>query len=261
MGSVSADGGSAAKESIGEAGANALTGGPMSEAVLAPSPRVLAVSARGLARRHTGRWALRGVDLDVAAGDSLLVLGANGSGKTTLIRLLGTALTPSAGTLKLFGGDAEAARPRVGMVSHADHHYDDLSARENLLVGASLSPRPGSSVDAALAAVGLDSRANDIVRTFSAGMRKRLSFARLLWKKPELVLLDEPYAGLDPAGGRFVDQLVRDLRAAGSTVVFSTHQVERGAALCDEAVLLEAGRVKWRGNAADALEHAGGPQE
>ncbi len=216
------------------------------------SPRASVVTAERLARRHAGRWALRGVELELEAGRALMVIGPNGSGKTTLIRLLGTALTPTTGTLRLFGGPPEAARSRVAMLSHSDHHYDDLSARENLVVCASLAPRPGADVDAVLARVGLAGRANDIVRTFSAGMRKRLAFARLLWKRADLVLLDEPYAGLDPAGGRFVDALIHELRAGGTTVVLSTHQVARGATLCDDAVLLEAGRVKWRGNAKDA---------
>lgn len=254
-------GGVDAASSIGEAVRNALTGPPMSEALLAPTPRPAVVTAVKLARRHAGRWALRGVDLELEAGRALMVIGANGSGKTTLIRLLGTALTPTSGSLRLFGGPALAARPRVAMLSHADHHYDDLSARENLLVSARLAPRPGSNVDAVLALVGLGGRADDVVRTFSAGMRKRLAFARLLWKRADLVLLDEPYAGLDPAGGRLVDTLVHDLRAAGTTVVLSTHQVVRGATLCDDAVLLDAGRVKWRGKAADAPEFAGEPQE
>jgi heme exporter protein A len=263
-------GGVEAGASIGEAEPNALTGPPMSEALFAPthSPpaRAPVVAAVKLARRHAGRWALRGVDLSLEPGRALMVIGPNGSGKTTLIRLLGTALAPTSGSLQLFGGPAVAARARVAMLSHADHHYDDLSARENLQVYARLAPRAGPDVDAVLALVGLESRADDVVRTFSAGMRKRLAFARLLWKRADLVLLDEPYAGLDPAGGRFVDQLIRDLRAAGTTVVLSTHQVARGATLCDEAVLLEAGRVKWRGKAADAPaveshEPAGEPQE
>ncbi|MDP2306646.1 MAG: ABC transporter ATP-binding protein [Pseudomonadota bacterium] len=246
----------------------------MSEALLAPTgpsqARAPVVVAQKLARRHAGRWALRGVDLELEPGRALMIVGPNGSGKTTLIRLLGTALAPTSGSLRLFGGPAEAARPRVAMLSHADNHYDDLSARENLLVSARLAASsvgrrfantPGPDIEAVLATVGLSARADDVVRTFSAGMRKRLAFARLLWKRADLVLLDEPYAGLDPAGGRLVDTLVHDLRATGTTVVLSTHQIARGASLCDDAVLLEAGRVKWRGKAADAPRYAGESQE
>ena len=232
---------------------NALAGRPMSEAAPAPSPRAPVVTAEKLARRHAGRWALRGVDLSIEAGRAMMVIGSNGSGKTTLIRLLGTALAPSSGSLRLFGEPiGPSVRARVAMLSHADHHYDDLSARENLRIAAALGPRrAGFDVDALLARVGLAPRADDVVRTFSAGMRKRLAFARLLGKSAELVLLDEPYAGLDPAGARFVDGLLGELRDSGTTVVVSTHQVTRVAALCDDAVLLDAGRVSWRGKAAD----------
>lgn len=216
------------------------------------------VQAEKLARRHGARWAVRGVDLEVARGRALMVIGSNGSGKTTLVRMLGTAITPSAGSLRLFGEPVgPGVRSRVAMLSHADHHYDDLSALENLEIAARLLPRPGGpSPREILARVGLGARADDIVRTFSAGMRKRLAFARLLWKRADLVLLDEPYAGLDPSGARFVDELVLSLRSGGTTVILSTHQVVRVATLCDDAVLLDAGRVKWRGKAADAPLHA-----
>jgi heme exporter protein A len=216
-----------------------------------PSPNPPVIRAERLARRQGGRWALRGVDLVVEPGRVLMVCGSNGAGKTTLIRLLGTALTPTAGSLRLFGQAPEAVRARVAMLSHADHHYDDLTARENLAIAAGLG-KPGRPVAEVLEQVGLAARADDVVRTFSAGMRKRLAFARLLWKEADLVLLDEPYAGLDPAGGRFVDGLFAGWRARGATVVVSTHQVDRGAALADDAVLLEAGRVSWAGKARDA---------
>ncbi len=224
--------------------------------------RVPVVLAEGLARRQGTRWALRGVDLCIHAGRTVMVCGANGSGKTTLIRLLGTALSPTKGSLRLFGEPAGPdVRARVAMLSHADHHYDDLTARENLEVAATLGPRragsPDALLDALLNEVGLGDRADDVVRGFSQGMRKRLAFARLLWKQADLVLLDEPYAGLDPAGGAFVDTLVQNLRGRGTTVVVSTHQVARGAALCDDAVLLDAGRVKWAGSAAYALAQVG----
>lgn len=220
-----------------------------------------AIETQGLSRRHGGRWALRGLDLRLEHGRSLMVFGHNGSGKTTLIRLLGTAQKPSSGTVRLFGlPPGDEARRRVAMLSHADHHYDELSAWENLDLARRLLPRDADA-RAILEHVGLGGRADDLVRTFSAGMRKRLAFARLLWKNADLILLDEPYAGLDPAGHRLVDELMATLRARGATVVFSTHQVDRGARLCDEALLLEGGRAKWRGPAheapAQAVEAAG----
>lgn len=217
------------------------------------SPPPPAVFARRLARRQGGRWALRGVDLEVAAGRLVMICGANGAGKTTLIRLLATAITPSAGDLSLLGQPAgPEVRDRVGMVSHADHHYDELSALENLRIAARLGPARDTDPLEVLTRVGLAARAHDPVRGFSAGMRKRLAFARLLHKQPALVLLDEPYAGLDPEGHRFVDGLLHDWRARGTTVLVSTHQIARVGALCDDAVLLDAGRIAWTGPAADA---------
>jgi heme exporter protein A len=204
------------------------------------------IRASGLGRRFARHWALRGVDLEVHAGAALMLVGRNGSGKTTLLRVLASLLRPTAGTLQVFGVSPALARDRLALLSHADGHYDDLTAEENLALGA--APR---SVEAALAEVGLGSRAGDLVRTFSAGMRKRLAFARLLLKRPTLALLDEPYAALDPEGQAFADAAIRRLRASGATLVVATHQQARTAPLCDEAVVLEGGRVSWRGPPGD----------
>lgn len=224
---------------------------------MSATPPVL--RARELGRRLGGKWALKSVDLEVAPGRLVMVIGHNGAGKTTLVRVLSTALAPSRGTLELFGRPAGyEVRPRVGMLSHADGHYDDLTARENLDLAVRLGSGRGADAGAILERVGLGGRGGDLVRSFSAGMRKRLAFARLLARAPELVLLDEPYAQLDPAGHTFVDGLLTELRAAGRTVVVSTHQVARARALCDDAVLLADGRVQWTGPAA-RLPDAGSP--
>lgn len=222
---------------------------------------VPAILARGLTRRLGRTWALRGVDLEVAQGRSVMLFGANGAGKTTLVRVLATALRPTAGTLRLFAQPAgDPIRPRVGLLSHADGHYDELSARENLDLAAGLGAR-ARPVAEVLEEVGLAARADDGVATFSAGMRKRLAFARLLLKDPDLVLLDEPYAQLDPPGHAFVDRLLADLHARGRTVVVSTHMVARVATLCQDAVRMEKGRISWSGPAADALANHAGPVE
>ncbi len=205
------------------------------------------VLAERLARRQGGRWALRGVELRVEAGESVMICGPNGAGKTTLVRVLGTALAPSAGSLVLFGGAPEDARPRVALLSHADHHYDDLSARENLRLHARLGAGAVARVAEVLDEVGLSGRADEPVRVFSAGMRKRLAFARVLLKDAPLVLLDEPYAGLDPAGASFVDGLLRRWRAEARTVLVSTHQLARVAPVTERALVLRAGSIAWTG--------------
>lgn len=224
-------------------------------AVQPPPPP--AVVATGLSRRHGAFWALRGVELTLDSGTSTVLFGRNGAGKTTLIRMLATAMRPSGGTLQWFGS-ADPDRLRIAMLSHQDGHYDDLSAIEHLeMTGALLPARPDrpSPVDL-LGRVGLAARADSLVRTFSAGMRKRLAFARLLQKQADLILLDEPYSALDRQGAALVDGLLDEFRAEGRTVLASTHQVERAAAHCERAVQLDSGRVVWVGSAGDAAANA-----
>ena len=215
------------------------------------------LAVRDLSKRHGAFWALRGVTLDVVAGTSTMLFGNNGAGKTTLVRLLASASTPSAGSIAWYGS-AEPPRLRIAMLSHADGHYDDLSALEHLKMTESLLPRPGANVAARrspaqlLDDVGLSPRGGSLVGTYSAGMRKRLAFARLLQKNADLILLDEPYSALDPNGALLVDRLMMEFRALGRTVISSTHQVERAAKHCDSALQLAGGRVIWGGLASDA---------
>ncbi len=201
-----------------------------------------AIAATEVGRRFAGRWALRGASFEVGEGHTVLVYGPNGAGKTTLLRVLASALEPTSGSVSLYGQPAISQRARIGLLSHADGHYDDLSGADNLRVASRLG-RLAGDVEAALERVGLAQRAQDLVRTYSAGMRKRLAFARLLLKAPDLVLLDEPYAALDTEGQGLVDELLAELRARGATVMVSTHQVARVAPRCDGALVVENGRV------------------
>lgn len=220
---------------------------------MAQSGSAPVVEARGLSRRFGRRWAFARVDLAVAPGERVLIVGANGSGKTTLLRSLATVLRPSQGELRLFGLDPRShgsqVRPRLAFLGHALGLYEDLSAADNLRVVARLADKPPPDVEALLARVGLDVR-SDPVRAFSAGMRKRTQVAALLVQEPDLVLLDEPFAALDPAG---VTDLVNLLRELPGTLVVASHRIARAATLCDRAILLDEGLVRWRGPADQAV--------
>jgi heme exporter protein A len=204
-----------------------------------------AIDAHNLARRYGRRWALADVSFQVAAGSVLVVAGRNGSGKSTLFRTLATAIRPDLGSARILGldlvRDRYEVRKAVALLSHQTYLYESLTARENLTIAARFLGTGG--VDAALERVNLSPRADDAVATFSAGMRKRLSFARVLMQQPKIALLDEPYGQLDPEGFTLVDEVVRELKARGTTVLMATHQVERGKGLADGFMLLEAGRV------------------
>jgi len=203
-----------------------------------------------LARRYGRRWALAEVTFDVPPASVMMIAGHNGAGKTTLLRVLATAIRPDRGTVTIGGFDAVRQRYDVrrltAMLSHQNYLYESLTAKENLQVAADHLGMPRGNIGALLEQVGLAVRANDLVSTFSAGMRKRLSFARVLLQEPRVVLLDEPYGALDPPGFDLVDQVIRDLKAKGATILMATHNLERSAKLADMEMVLEAGRVVGR---------------
>ena len=192
-----------------------------------------AISARGLTKRFGERRALDGVDLDVPAGAFVSIFGPNGAGKTTLLRQLALLARPSSGTLNILGIDAleepNALRPRLGLISHRSMLYGDLSADENLAFYSSLyTGEPDRArIDELLRLVELDHRRNDPVRTYSRGMQQRLSIARALVNDPDLVLLDEPYSGLDPHAAELFDELIGRARAerASRTFIMVSHDL------------------------------------
>ena len=208
----------------------------------------LAVEAHGLIKQFGRRRGLDGVDLEVPAGAFLSIFGPNGAGKTTLLRQLALLARPTRGSLHILGVDAleepDALRARIGLISHKPMLYGDLTARENLEFFSSLyEGRPNAAcIDELLELVELDHRRNDCVRTFSRGMQQRLSIARALINDPELVLLDEPYSGLDPHAAELFDQLIGRVRD-GRTFIMVSHDLEKGYAMCTHALVLARGRV------------------
>ena len=221
----------------------------MSGAVTGPAPAP-AVVLSGVARHYGGITALDGVDLTVPIGASILLLGPNGAGKTTLLRVLALLARPTAGTLRLFGealrrgGDRAATRRRIGFLAHQGWLYEHLTAEENLRFHAGLfGLRPDrDGLAAALDEVGLLARRADLVRTFSRGMQQRLALARVLLHRPDLLLLDEPFTGLDRRG---VERLRARLAAAAAhrTLILATHDVAEALPLATRVVVLAGGRI------------------
>jgi heme exporter protein A len=213
-----------------------------------PAP---AVELTEVAHRLGHRWALRGVTLRVEPGEVLAIIGPNGSGKTTLLRVVATTLTPTRGSGRIFGHDlaaeADAVREVTGMLGHATGLYDDLSAAENLRFALQMYGEPTSavSIDRALEEVGMREHASERVRGLSSGMRRRVALARLLLRRPRLLLLDEPHNSFDATGVAVVDTLVRDTARAGGAALVVTHDLVRaGGAGYDRVLGLNAGRVE-----------------
>ena len=210
-------------------------------------PMAAAVDVQHITRRYGRRWALAGITFQVPAGSVMMVNGHNGAGKSTLLRILATAIRPDGGSASVGGfdvvGQREDVRKLTAILSHQNYLYESLTARENLQVVADHLGKSRDSINALLAQVALDARANDLMSTFSAGMRKRLSFARVLLQEPRVVLLDEPYGALDPPGFDLIDDVIRDLKSRGTTILMATHQIERAERLCDAAITLEGGRI------------------
>ena len=242
------------------------------------------IEIRKLTKSFGSKYALRGVDLRVMPGESLVIFGPNGAGKTTLIRILSSLSRPSSGTVHIGGLDlathADGIRRYLGVVSHAPLLYDSLTAEENLRFFAELygMTDPEPRIAAMLAQVGLTTRRGDLVRTFSRGMVQRLAIARALLHDPVLLLLDEPDTGLDPQAAEMLHDLLVQVsrgaeqplrgsggaegqRAAGPpsgtptpppprrTIVTVTHSLERGLALADRSIILSGGRVVFDGDA------------
>ena len=224
---------------------------------------MIAVAAAGICRRYGRRWALIDVSFDIPEGSLAMVTGRNGSGKSTLLRVLATAIRADRGSVAILGHDARAerdtVRERTALLGHRTHLYEPLTALEHLALVARFLGGDGrrSALLARLEEVGLADRGDDVVQTFSAGMRQRLALARVLQQQPRLILLDEPYGHLDPPGFLLVDGLLQTLRKQGSTVLMATHLVNRGRRICDLGLVLEAGRLVFAGAAAEMPEPAG----
>lgn len=220
-----------------------------------------AVRARGIKKSYGDVVALDGIDLDLARGSVHGLVGPNGAGKTTLLGILLGLSTSDAGDLELLGrpGGRGVGEGVAGFVD-GPGVYPSLTARANLRALAQLRGVPLSTVDAALDQVGLLDVADDRVRGFSLGMRQRLGLAAALLTDPQVLVLDEPANGLDPAGKAHVHKVIRGLADHGATVVLSSHRMNDLTALCDEVTILATGRVLFTGPI-EKLAVEGGPTD
>jgi heme exporter protein A len=209
----------------------------------------VAVEVQGLNKHFGSATALGGVDFTVAAGEFLTVFGPNGAGKTTLMRILATLARPSEGTVRIYGQDTRrapaAARRRVGLVTHRSLLYASLSALENVAFFARMFGVDDAERRAAetLADLGLEHRMHDAVQTYSRGMEQRCAIARALVHEPDVLLLDEPFSGLDPDARARLRTLLMPPGDTPRTVILTSHDLANGAELADRVAILARGRL------------------
>lgn len=221
----------------------------------------LVIETRGLRKEFSGRAGTRvavdDLDLAVPRGGVHGFLGPNGSGKTTTIRMLLGLARPTAGTMALFGTPVpdhlDEVIGRVGAVVESPKFSPTFSARQNLLLLARSVGVADTVVDEALVRVGLGNRAEDRFKSYSLGMKQRLAIAATLLKSPDLLILDEPTNGLDPAGIREIRELIRDLGEAGVTVLLSSHILAEVQQVCTSATIIGNGRMLTSGKVEDLL--------
>jgi len=209
------------------------------------------IKVNSLVKSFGSRAALASVALSVEAGESVTLVGPNGAGKTTLLRILATLARPTGGSVRIAGLDpaknGEQARRLIGFLSHHTLLYDDLTAEQNLNFYARMYDLDDASARIAdlLEQVGLAARRRDLVRTFSRGMQQRLSVARAVLHRPQVLLLDEPYTGLDPNASQALTDLLTALAGEGCTILLTTHNLERGLAVGKRVVVLTQGRIVY----------------
>ncbi len=241
----------------------ALTEAPPDERGEPPAPRSVAelrgrpaVVTDQLTKRFGERVAVAGIDIELPAGVVSGFVGPNGAGKTTTIGMLLGLIRPISGTAEVLGHpitDPSAYLSRVGALIEAPSFYPTLSGRRNLEVLARLGRIDRVRIAEVLELVELSDRADDLVRAYSLGMKQRLGVAAALLPDPELMILDEPTNGLDPAGIREIRELLRGLADRGITVFVSSHLLAEIEAICDHLVLIDKGRIAFQGGIAELL--------
>ena len=219
------------------------------------------LTLRGLGKDYGARTAVAAIDLETRAGEIFGLLGPNGAGKTTTISMACGVVTPTRGSVEI-GGVALATAPRVakqklGLVPQDLALYDELSGLQNLryfgalygLAGGLLAER----IAWALGVVGLTERAGDLVKGYSGGMKRRLNLAAGIIHKPALLVLDEPTVGVDPQSRNHIFETVKQLRADGATIIYTSHYMEEVEALCDRVAIMDGGKIVALGTIAELI--------
>jgi heme exporter protein A len=206
------------------------------------------IKVKGLIRAFGLRPVLRGVDMSIDEGEFVTLFGPNGAGKTTLLRTLATLIKPTAGLVQIgpytLPNNATLVRRLIGVVSHYPLLYGELTAQENLQFYARMyNVLDKTRLTERLAAVGLAKRADDLVRTFSRGMLQRLAIARATLHDPAVLLLDEPYTGLDQDAAATLDSVLTEVAIRGRTILMTTHNIDRGLANADRVLILSKGKI------------------
>ena len=211
------------------------------------------IEAHGLTKRYGNHAAVDAISLTVRRGEVYGFLGPNGAGKTTTLRMLLGLVTPSVGQVSLLGErpGTPTALARTGSLIEGPAFYPYLSGRDNLRVLAAYARLSTNRVDQVLDVVALDGRGTDKFATYSLGMKQRLGVAAALLKDPELLILDEPTNGLDPAGMRDMRRLLRELGTGGRTVVLSSHLMSEVQQICDRVGVIDHGRMLTESTVAD----------
>lgn len=211
----------------------------------APARPMIAVE--NLAKSYGPVKALDGISFTVNRGEVFSLLGHNGAGKTTTIRILTCRVRPTSGSAEVAGFDCrleqERIKPRINLVSQDQNLYERMSGRDNMNFFASLYGASAKRAQELLRAIGIDEVANRKVKTYSGGMKQRLLIARALVNQPEVLFLDEPTAGLDPASAHEVRALIKDLSRSGTTIFLTTHYMEEADELSDRVAFLAHGRI------------------
>ena len=207
------------------------------------------IRIRDVRKLYGAQAVLDRVSLEVRRGEAVALLGGNGAGKTTLLKIVATVMRPTAGVVSVAGHDcvreAEAVRRVIGFAGHGAWVYDDLTAAENLRFWTTLNGHAVSdeALAAALAAVDLERVAGTRVRTFSAGMKRRLSLARLTLSRPAVLLLDEPFAGLDQRARKWLEGYLETFKSRGGALLMVTHSFGRELGVADRIAILAGGRI------------------